>query len=112
MRLSTGAFSISDVLAQRAAARAKEDSYVRRHKDLAERADLFGMNFCVERRRLIQIIHPITSTMKTITRLFIILASIVFVTAVRAATRRQCLNRRAVCPCRHRNSFVRERSFV
>jgi len=46
MRLSTGAFSISDVLAQRAAARAKEDSYVRRHKDLAERADLFGMNFC------------------------------------------------------------------
>ena len=50
MRLSTGASSIMDVLAQRsaaqAAARAKEDSYVRRHKDLAERADLFGMNFC------------------------------------------------------------------
>lgn len=46
LRLSTGASTIADVLAQRAAARAMEDSFVRRHKDLAARADLFNATFC------------------------------------------------------------------
>jgi len=46
MRLSTGTSTIEGVIAERAAARAKEDSFVRRHKDLMDRADLFGMNFC------------------------------------------------------------------
>jgi hypothetical protein len=46
IRLSTGASTITDVIAQRAAVRSKEDSFVRRHKNLIERADLFGMNFC------------------------------------------------------------------
>jgi len=64
--LSTGAFSSRRSCPARGGA-GKEDSYVAVTKDLAERADLFGMNFCVTASPD-SIIHPITSTMKTITR--------------------------------------------
>jgi hypothetical protein len=46
MRLSTGATSIADVIAQRASARAKDDSAVIRRHELAEGLDPYSANFC------------------------------------------------------------------
>jgi len=50
MRLSTGAASITDVIAQRTAARAavaaKEGSTIIRRRELTEGLDPYGANFC------------------------------------------------------------------
>ena len=45
-RLATGAATINDVLAERAARIAKEDPYTRRRRIVSELADPFTMNYC------------------------------------------------------------------
>jgi len=46
LRLSTGAANIADVMAQRAAARAKDGSAVIRRHELTEGLDPYSANFC------------------------------------------------------------------
>lgn len=50
IRLVSGAATMGDILAERAAARAallaREDAYARRHREWAERMDPFTTNYC------------------------------------------------------------------
>ena len=50
MRLVSGAATLSNIITERNAERsarlAREDAYSRRHREMAEAADAFGINYC------------------------------------------------------------------
>ena len=50
MRLMNGAVTMNEIISERsavnAARQAREDAYTRRHRELAEAADPFAVNYC------------------------------------------------------------------